>query len=269
MKKRVNKLQKLRCTGENFLFFGITLIFLVCIPMSVSLIVYKNPCVLFIADSENKESVLNFWGTYLAAVIAIGGIYWQVNRELRNSKEQEFNVARAFFLLNHKIESISTDSKIYFTDKTEDFNYKKDVGGKRLPFIVINNISDKPMLAIEIKIQSSEIEELCSISKIDKNEMIYLFSFGTEVAYDIATKAVMSYEESENRNSKINKALDNIVNITIFYTTELREKIKLVYKFDKAKEEFDYSRKYIESRGEDLNGEYNLSSFRESKYELL
>lgn len=41
---------------------------------------------------------LGFWGGYLGSLISVGGVYWQVRKELANNNENQYKEARPIFM---------------------------------------------------------------------------------------------------------------------------------------------------------------------------
>ncbi|MDO7805774.1 hypothetical protein Q7Q91_12350 [Lactiplantibacillus pentosus] len=69
------------------LVVALILMIVVVIPFFVQLIMYLLSFGIFTIGTN--DAWLGFWGGYLGAIIAIGGVYWQVNKQLSFEKNQQ------------------------------------------------------------------------------------------------------------------------------------------------------------------------------------
>lgn len=208
-------------------------------------------------SKADDSAWLGFWGGYLGAVISIGGLYWQTTLQIRNEnnkvkeqleqqnnqielqerhrkediarqRERYYMESRPFFSI--KIKSISTPYKIptYITDQFEKENPLIKQTHEFSTFgIVINNFSEKPMLAVELTIVSNYPRlhrEVVRINRIDKNSSIQIITSSLNSLY--ALLPGLAYTEIDNLNEYLPATLD------INLCTEKREKMNINYKLN-------------------------------------
>lgn len=112
---------------------GYVLVFLILIPLVVSIIVYHSFIIIFSPEGQERSDVLNFWGTYLGALLAVGGIYWQVRSEFKHNKEIQLKSTLPFFYIRHKEKAIWFGKRYFLTFATGDsLDSKKDDLGERV-----------------------------------------------------------------------------------------------------------------------------------------
>lgn len=64
-------------------FFGVILL----IPLVVQLFLWVTSALNIFVTASN-DGWLGFWGSYLGSIVAIGGVYWQVNKELKANQAE-------------------------------------------------------------------------------------------------------------------------------------------------------------------------------------
>lgn len=261
-------------------------------------------------NNGSNDGWLGFWGGYLGAGIAILGVYWQVDRTNKSEKESQFRMSRPFFILK-KINSainISSEKNYYFLNdgiflnSSEDItnylttkleNNDKEIG--KILTIDISNPSSKKMMAVYIKVNyGGEIEEY-RIESINPNHIVHLI-FRSEIKkYAIskikkfkdnkdATGVFSLYEDlsGDNQSTDIDKAASfifekynninvDIDSIVLYFTTELRERIKLVFETENGVLNYDKNKKILENKDKndkdkikDLDENYRTSDFKQS-----
>ncbi|NYA66039.1 hypothetical protein HZI56_02530, partial [Lactobacillus salivarius] len=67
----------------------------------------------------SNDSWLGFWGSYLGAIIAVVGVWWQTNKTIENEKELMFSNARPFFNLTIE-RKVPELGKLYVCEKTSE-----------------------------------------------------------------------------------------------------------------------------------------------------
>lgn len=203
---------------------------------------------------------LGFWGGCLGSIVSIGGIYWQVNRELRGAKELDLNSARALVLLKKKYDGLREN--VYCTN---NFQSNDDIFRLRLPFFEIENISANLMSAVKIIIEyNNDTSEECSIKRIVGGDHFSIITNYTEKALELNQERLKSTEEAREREEKSQDlGLDSINKIKIYYCTSKQEKRLVVFKIEKNSIYKDpYAEKYRAGIDE---SSYNLNNFVESK----
>lgn len=211
-------------------------------------------------SSADNSAWLGFWGGYLGSIVSIGGIYWQVNRELRGAKELDLNSARALVLIKKKYENLT--GNVYCTNAFEN---KNNIFGVQLPFFEIENISANLMSAVKIIIEYNDgTSEECSIKRIVGGEHFSIVTSYTEKALEMMRKRLKTVEESKKREENCkNLGLRQIAKVKIYYCTSKQEKMLVVFK---TKGNLIYKDPYVK-KYKDNNDElsYNLNNFSESK----
>ena len=86
------------------------LILLFIIPVILAFLITTS---WFDGIAGSNDGWLGFWGGYLGAIIAIGGVYWQVKEEFNHNEQIKLNSTLPFFYIRHK-EKIVSLSKRYF-----------------------------------------------------------------------------------------------------------------------------------------------------------
>ena len=226
-------------------------------------------------SKADDSAWLGFWGGYLGAVIAIGGVYWQVHREIRNSKEIQYKDVRPIFILD-----IMNGSKHYEKDGPIEYNtkpleYPAYVSEKccklcayrfgwcedssiDLPYIQLKNISDNPMLAIQIKlIWNGNTKESFTINRLNANSNMSLLN----------TYTYKYYIEMQTENTPpLNIKPDNPEYIELYYLTSQNEKIFMKFKVNSGYKVPNLVEKRLEGKGDHFNlSEYQIDNSVESK----
>lgn len=106
-------------------------------------------------SNADDSAWLGFWGGYLGSIVAVGGVYWQVNRE----KEENIKAARPIFTImyddnfgmkiNGKLKSYVSDEA--FLGDLESIYENCDPLGRQIErgyLLLINNPSANPLLLV-------------------------------------------------------------------------------------------------------------------------
>lgn len=226
-------------------------------------------------SKADDSAWLGFWGGYLGSIIAIGGVYWQVHREIHNSKEIQYKDVRPIFILdimngskrNEKDEPIEYNTKpIEFPAYVSKnccklcsyrFGWCED-SSIDLPYIQLKNISDNPMLAIQIKlIWNSCTKELFTINRLNANSNMSLLN----------TYTYKYYCETQIENiPPLNIKPDNPEYIELYYLTSRNEKTFMRFKINDGYEVPNIVEKKLEGKGDHFSQcEYQIDNSVESK----
>ena len=198
----------------------------------------------------SNDSWLGFWGSYLGAIIAVVGVWWQTNKTIENEKELMFSNARPFFNLTIE-RKVPELGKLYVCEKTSEIK----VGRKNI-YLKINNFSNKLMMKVVLKIytEDKKIDQI-NIGRIEGGKSIQI---ATSQFFDINNK---------NLNEKeFNEIKPDMKEIDIYFTTEKRERVKLSFRNIDGKIEGVDGEKIIKSKAakdnlNKLNNEYNKDEF--------
>lgn len=238
---------------DNWKAIGIMALGLL-LPMLI--INFAMDLALFDSLSNADDSAwLGFWGGYLGAIISIGGLYWQTNKqiklEIKNRKEttshqdqqiqqqeanrsedierqrdQYYNEARAIFMMNvtKGIEQGKTPHN-YMSAQCEEIdgrlgtNWPADTN--ELPLIRIDNFSDNPMLVVKVVLfnkndQVSDEFYINRINKVNNATLIPTFAVNWFEKYRVGSSKNLLGKYDPN---------DYISRIKLFYTTNKGEQI--------------------------------------------
>ena len=206
----------------------------------------------------SNDGWLGFWGSYLGAIFAVAGVWWQTNKTIKNEKELTFSNVRPFFNLTVERDTLNF-GKLYVTSN-EEIEL-----GRKVIYLKIDNFSNKLMMKVILKIYSIDGHtDRISIGRIEGGESIQIATSWTHSIYK------MSITDSE-----FNKLNSEIKEICVYFTTEKGERLKLYFQnIDENIKNVD-SKKIVENNAtkndlNKLNEEYsNNEVFKESKMKLL
>lgn len=237
--------------------------------------------------SGSDDGWLGFWGGYLGAVIAIGGVYWSVNKQLRGDKEGTYRMSRPFFIVNLKKHLVKT-SEIYASNDVTNITNANS-------FMCINNVSSKNMYAVKVIVEGYNLLDRKQKSKTPtdcfKQTFKYFldpqkgnFKFYNKDGEEIFPTEPENLETSYANAISIDKIAagqrvilcfpnKNISAVWIWYTTEIRESIKLYFSIsDKNTRELIYRKddhlleNQLEWKNEGkYDSNYSLMDFQQSK----
>lgn len=223
----------------------------------------------------SDDGWLGFWGGYLGAVVSIGGLYWQVHAEIRNSNEAQYKEARPIFILNIMdgtrrqknngsmdynvlpIEPITYVSEECCKACNYSFGWCGDLIS--LPYIQLKNISERPMLAVKVNlIWADDSNELFNISRIDSDSNISLLNAFTYDYYHECT--------GKHPTSVMKIKLRELKYVKLYYLTSQNEKIFMKFKIKKGYRVPNLIEKKLEGKGDHFDpAEYQIDNFVESK----
>lgn len=226
-------------------------------------------------SKADDSAWLGFWGGYLGTIISVVGVYWQVHREIRNSKEIQYKDVRPIFTLD-----IIDGSKCSEKDGTIEYNVKPiefpayisreccQICNYRfgwcadstidLPYVQLKNISDNPMLAIKVKlIWKNKSEDSFNINRINGNSNISLLNAYTHRYY-------VAKEITQIPVARIKLSI--LEYIELYYLTSRNEKIFMKFKVNSGYKVPNLVEKRLEGKGDHFNlSEYQIDNSVESK----
>ena len=190
----------------------------------------------------SDDGWLGFWGGYLGAIVSIGGLYWQTTLQIKNEnnkvreqlkqqndqikhqeqhrkedidrqKERYYMESRPFFSVEIRKISTPYEAPTYVTNQLEKENPLIKQTPKLSTFgIIINNFSEKPMLAVETTIVSMYPklhEESARIKRIDKNSSAQIITSSLNSLYDLLPG--LAYTKIDD----LNEYLPGMLNINL------------------------------------------------------
>lgn len=183
------------------------------------------------------------WVGSIATAIAIYMVYWQVNKTLVSEKELDFSKSRPFFVIEQNLNYDESERCLAFFSSEAECNSK----GHHRYMIKIRNISNKKMMAIKI------------VGESDKGEKTAYFINYIKPEHTIAI--VFPWKKDEINLSKI----------SIYFHTELRERVKLVWERAPEGETLEYKEKKLANRlkkNDDVEAfkGYDVNNFHESYF---
>ncbi|MHC6161695.1 hypothetical protein [Lactiplantibacillus plantarum] len=223
--------------------------------------------------SPDWNGWLGFLGSMFGSIVAIGGVYWQVNRTIKNDKELVFSQSRPFFIV--KLELVLTDFNMrYYYQRFERDGVEQRVQERlksmrssqdEIPVLTINNVSEKTMMAVQIELElKNESREIYKVNRIGVNQKISILTQKIKNELDSDDGDIYSLKE------RLSEIINDVKFVNVCYTTEVREQIKLVFAFNNSSLEYLPQKKQIENHGDKLSKEeYDSSGFEESPYQIL
>lgn len=242
------------------------------LPLPMLVLNFGMDIPLFDSFSNADDSAwLGFWGGYLGAVISIGGLYWQTNKQLQNEsknrksdierqKDQYYNEARALFsIIDKKGVNFNDVDKNYVSKQFE--NLEKRVTNwldidKYIYVIQIHNFSDNPMLLVKINLfdKSDSSNNFC-INRINRDENAVLLS----------TYSIQPFKKKSDNEKNCDTNNNCITKIELFYTTNKGEQIFTEFVKNKNGEFKTKNRINQYQAGGGSTPLYTMDNFSESK----
>lgn len=189
--------------GNRVVFWILLILIIIGAPLILGIFLHYS---FFNFNNGSADGWLGFWGGYLAALISIGGIYWQVQKSIDTSMESEFKKSRPFVLVSlcpysnwtHEkrklyLDSLSSYNNLFNKNLDENYEYSPNISpylGPLHTILKIENVSDKPLYAVKLNFSNCiENTEIC-VSRIDANSTIYAFptKFIEKTSYPLRTK---------------------------------------------------------------------------------
>jgi len=112
-------------------------------------------------DVGTNDGWLGFWGGYLGAIIAIGGIYWQMSQQ----KKQEIVKARPIFYVGDR-RALNKNEKVYYNATGQQWEDEKSFV-KNVDLMFIKDLKNgSQFFSTKLRYRPS----LLSISNLSKND---------------------------------------------------------------------------------------------------
>ncbi|WP_455428857.1 hypothetical protein [Lactiplantibacillus pentosus] len=246
------------------------------IPVIVLFIVYILSLFFNLAPAD-WNGWLGFAGSIAGSAIAIYGVYWQVKKgseqskddaqeqikllqkQISQEKEMNFSFSRPFFLIDQREIDLQKTRPVFWAERKPSLAYMTQVPTYyHLNLLEIHNVSDKAMLAIKVEVRfANETVGKIWIPRISSNSSVNI-AFNT--ALDDMSGNIYANVWPKHPLTMINK-------VEVNFTTEIREKIKLVFSDELSNGKLKYQRelKRIENKG-DLIEDYDTSEFDRAFY---
>lgn len=240
-----------------------------------------NWCIFKFVPGSNGDW-FSFLGGYVGAIITIGGVYWQVRKQsifdreqlkeqISNSekqlkkqlsveKEDRFREARPLFLISIINEAYRSGRNIYGNPE-KGMLPQRVISSNNLVYkvIKIKNISKKLMSAVRIEIiWKNKDKDIVNISVIDSQKECIIVD---RVSLKAMESDIRSSGNGVNIKEKNRESFEELECVNVYFCTELREKIKLVFINDNGI--LKYHSKHLENKDGNIK-EYNLDDFHES-----
>lgn len=304
----------------------------------VAVIVFLMNIVILLCKEFDNEAKLSFFGSIFGSIIAICGVYYQVQKDISNERELQFSISRPYIVFT-TTESIDESMKIFFSGSDIDAGLTfVDNRGllKAMPKLSLKNLSDNLLMSVKIIIRyedntyeefmvdrinnaqtisfvlgskcindfnsklnelnklisqvvsphinnsekEKEIEEIRKIGKmvLTKNRLlndVQLKKFIFENAdVDNIDKIgdllnILDTDRVDILIEKSKSIYDNLNNVSIYFTTSVREKVYLEFEgrntSDKKIFEYNKSKTKLENKGDKFSSEsYDAAKIIES-----
>ena len=201
----------------------------------------------------SNDGWLGFWGGYLGAIISTLGVYITLRKQLRsdkknlqeqlyNDRENNYKIARPFFIVGFAASHMI--AKTYLSKYVGSISCVKR-------FICINNVSSKNMYAVKILVANANQIKFKTYFKyfaVLENNELQFYKKGKK-SYFVANNLKANYDNAisidkigAGQKVYLGFSEKNISSIWIWYTTELRESIKLYFSIDEDGERIIYQK---------------------------
>lgn len=207
------------------------------LPLLISIILIIIPIILAILLNTSffdgvvgsNDGWLGFWGGYLGAIFAVGGVYLQIEKEKRIALKNSRPVFAILYdqtvpqSINLKIRSFV--SQKFYINNVKHISGKKDEFGNLLDLgypIKIENPSTNPMLFVNITVKYKDSfnnhsdMEYFSISRIDAKDTVQCIPF----IYGYKGRKITNKSGKE-----MNKFTPIVKNLDIDFTTSKGERM--------------------------------------------
>lgn len=248
-----------------------------------------------IPGAGSNDGWLGYWGGIVGAIVAIYGVYWQVNKQatqskkdadaqtdllneqLTNEKENQYRQARPFFLLSQQRANADFSVNGYgiYTDKSGNDIYLEEdaivpsnlviTSDTEINYLEIDNVSNKDMYAVKVFFSENSDDTFMS----DFHKYVSLSNMGESQKkfYDNGMSIA---------KIKANQKCDFVIGsvkakrVWVWYVTELRESIKLFFEDEGIGLTYKSENKLLENqqnieKEENNPATYELSDFKNSK----
>lgn len=197
------------------------------------------------------------WTSGIGSFSAILMVLFQINKD----KESTFSQSRPFFKINYGVEKINQKPNKVYYDSLKDNNDQLKRTGFEYQIIEIKNISTKMMLAVQVTVFVKKINYNNEIESKKRKIEFKVDSIKPDETVDFILRNLSKQCGFEYISVFEYYNFDEVV---VYFTTELREKIKLI--FEKEGESLVYKKNFIENKGDRIKEkEYTINAFKESK----
>jgi len=304
-KKDKNKSNHLRCLSIGFI------IVVILIPVFLGIILRQPFTNINNGSDDGWLGFWGGYFGSIIAIVGVGWTVVEGRKNLDNSlmdqhqemirnldaeKESQFRIARPFFVLrieNHPLYSEEKVHRYVLSENTKlnaeslyDLLEKGKLNNNDLKTIDISNLSKRLMMAVQVNVYYSEDEYIFKIDQINDGETVHLISLEEEqkyskeqtfdvpnpIAEEINKLSTPEVKQDQTENKKfISKSISSPTKVDIYFTTELREKIKLPFDVDNdevtyVKEHRILGNKNNESDLKKLDEDYKTDNFKRTLF---
>ena len=205
----------------------------------------------------------NVFGNVADWVSGIGslGAILMVLFQIKKNKESDFSQSRPIFKINYEVEAINRKKDKVYYDRPSDNNGQMHRGDFDYQCIELKNISHKLMLAVQVSLCVTKTHYDEKAPKLNRKIDFKVDSLKPDENVIFILKNLS--ETNGIHQTRIPEYYD-FDEVLIYFTTEMREKIKFVYQ--KEGEYLYYKKSFLENKGAKIpNEEYTTNNFQESK----
>ncbi|MFT9030625.1 MAG: hypothetical protein ABF415_04025 [Leuconostoc pseudomesenteroides] len=200
------------------------------------------------------------WADWVSGIGSLGAIL-MVLFQIKKNKESDFSQSRPMFKINYEVEAINRKKDKVYYDRPSDNNGQMYRGDFNYQCIELKNISHKSMLAVQVSLYVTEINYGEKATKVKRKIDFKADSVKPDETVNFIlknlSKTIGIHQESIPEYYDFDEVL-------IYFTTEMREKIKIIYQ--KEGEYLYYKKSFLENKGAKIpNEEYTANNFQESK----
>lgn len=200
------------------------------------------------------------WADWVSGIGSLGAIL-MVLFQIKKNKESYFSQSRPMFKINYEVEAIKRKKdKVYF-DRSSDNNgqmYRTDF---KYQCLELKNISRKPMLAVQVSLYVNKINYDEKAPKVKRKIDFKVDSVKPDESVNFILK---NLSKTNGVHQDLIPEYYDFDEVLIYFTTEMREKIKIVYQ--KEGEYLYYKKSFLENKGAKIpNEEYTTNNFQESR----
>lgn len=217
-------------------------------------------CLIILDIAYNNSEVFGNVADWVSGIGSLGAIL-MVLFQIKKNKESGFSQSRPMFKINYEIETVNyKKNKVYF-DKPSDNNgqmYRTDF---KYQCLELKNISRKSMLAVQVSLYVTKINYDGKTPKVKRKIDFKVDSVKPDENVNFILK---NLSKTIGSNQVPTLEYYDFDEVLIYLTTEMREKIKIVYQ--KEGEYLYYKKSFLENKGAKIpNEEYTANNFQESR----
>lgn len=179
--------------------------------------------IVYFLDKANPDGWLSFFGS----IIAVGGVYYQVHRDIKNERELQFSLNRPYVVLA-KTDTYSNE-KIFMPEElynVENFGFSRNKVLAASRKISLKNLSDNLLMSVKIVINYSDgYKENIMVDRIERNTTLLFIPGSAQIAQ--LNKNINDVEKLlKSRNDIEKKELEDILNNFQVEDEELNEFVR-------------------------------------------